>query len=323
MLFSTTAELEQIHPSVAMRVKRALPCLYYAGLICLILALARPQFGSRRTHVVGNGISIVMCVDRSGSMAAQDFSINGIPVDRLQAVKKTFRDFVQGSSKFKGRPNDLIALVTFGGFVDACCPLTLDHDSLVELLEKIETPRPLYDRNGNVIHTQIIDEEGGTAIGDALATGVDLLKDSPNKTKVVVLLSDGVQTTGALDYIEGIKIAKAYGVKVYAIGAGSSDPAPFPHYLPDGGVVMRRAVLDFDPEALQTIAEATGGKYFYAGDSKALTRVCEEIDNLERTKFTAGVYADYADSYRLLLAIGATLLTLYVALATTRFRSFP
>ena len=264
----------------------------------------------------------MMCVDRSGSMAAEDFEINRAPVSRLTAVKKVFRDFVEGSKDFKGRPNDLISLIAFGGFVDSYCPLTLDHQSLLELLDSIETPVPLYDTRGNLIRTRVIDEESGTAIGDALAAAVERVKDSTNKTKIIVLLSDGMQTAGELSPEDGIKIAQAYGVKVYTIGIGSSEPAPFPQYLPTGQTVMTLQQMDFNPETLQTIAQATGGRYFYAGDVDALKKVCEEIDQLERTQFDAGSYAEYRDLYYPFAFFGVIAAMSFVVLKSTRFSAF-
>lgn len=322
-LFSTTSELEGIRPTVAARFKKFLPALFYVGATLIIVALARPQFGIRESRAVGNGISIAMCVDRSGSMAALDFVSNGRRVNRLQAVKSVFKDFVAGSNDFPGRPNDLIALITFGGFVDSCCPLTLDHSSLLEALDKIETPVPLYDSSGRPIRTRVIDEESGTAIGDALATAVERIKNSTNKTKIVVLLSDGTQTTGALSPEEGIKIANAYNVKVYTIGVGTSDPVPFPVYLPSGEVALTRQILEFDERALRTIADATGGRYFYAQDVDGLKSVCEEIDRLERTRFEGDAFAEYRDLYGVFASLGIAALALQALLVATRFRTFP
>lgn len=322
-LFSSVEGLDAVNAGIAARVKRFLPLLFYVGAALIVLALARPQSGVRESRVVGNGISIVMCVDRSGSMAAEDFQINGAPTTRLEAVKKVFREFINGSKDFHGRADDLVGLVAFGGFVDSYCPLTLDHASLLELLDTIETPTPLYDSRGVIIHTEVIDEESGTAIGDALATAVERVKESTNKTKIVVLLSDGMQTAGELAPEEGIKVAQAYGVKVYSIGVGSSGPVPFPHYLPGGEKIMTLQELDFDPSTLRMIADATGGRYFYASDVEELKKVYEEIDRLERTKFDAGTYAEYRDLYLPLAALGGLALLLLVVLNATRFRSFP
>jgi len=315
-LFSTVSELENVKPSSAVYVKRFLPCLFYFGAALLIVALARPQCGVRESRIVGNGISIAMCVDRSGSMATEDFYLNGRQVDRLTAVKQVFHDFVAGSRDFRGRPDDLIALITFGGFVDSCCPLTLDHASLLDLLEKIQTP-PRLERRAPYANTRVAAEESGTAIGDSLATAVDKLKDSTNKTKIVVFLSDGQQTAGVLSPEEGTRVAKAYGVKVYTIGVGTSET------VASFGGFLTRQPLDFDPATLQTIAQETGGRYYYAGDVDALKKVCEEIDRLERTKFDAGSYAEYNDQYLPFVLLGAFSIFLYAFLKRGRFRTFP
>ena len=322
-LFSTTLGFDEIPASLAAKFKRFLPFLVYFGAALLVVALARPQFGIQRSRIVGDGVSIVMCVDRSGSMAAEDFERDGRPVSRLTAVKKVFKDFVEGSKDFRGRTNDLVGLIAFGGFVDSCCPLTLDHASLVELLETIETPVPLFDSRGVMIRTRVLDEESGTAIGDALATAVERVKDSPAKTKIVVLLSDGMQTAGELSPEEGVKIAQAYGVKVYTIGVGSSGPVPFPSYLPSGEHIMTLQELNFNPATLHMIADSTGGRYFYANDLEKLKEVYEEIDSLERTKFDAGSYAEYRDVYLPFAIIGVLCLAISALLSSTRFRTFP
>ncbi|MCF0234324.1 MAG: VWA domain-containing protein [Thermoguttaceae bacterium] len=323
-MFSTTYELENIQPTTAALIKNFIPALFYLGAILVVVALARPQCGLGERNVFGEGISIAMCIDRSGSMAALDFMESERRLDRLQAVKKVFKEFVVGSDDFPGRPNDLISLISFGGFIDAKSPLTLDHTSLLELLDSIETPRPVTDAIGRPIRTAVIDEESGTAIGDALATAVDRLKESPTKTKIVVLLSDGAQTTGALSPEQGIKVAKAYGVKVYTIGVGSNGPVPFPIYGRDGEVQgYSMQDLKFDDSTLQTIADATGGEYFFAGDFEGLKRVCETIDRLERARFDGGTYAEYRDYYGIFAALGVALLALEAVLSATRFRTFP
>ncbi|MBR4832949.1 MAG: VWA domain-containing protein [Thermoguttaceae bacterium] len=323
-LFSTTFELENIRPTFEQRLKRWFPAVYLVGATLIVVALARPQLGVVESKIRGEGIAIAMCVDRSGSMAALDcFDARGRRVDRLTAVKSVFKDFIAGSAELPGRPNDLIALIAFGGFVDTRSPLTLDRASLLETLDKIETPKPLYDARGNVVRTQVIDEESGTAIGDALAASVERIKDAPTKTKIVVLLSDGMQTTGALTPEEGVKVANAYGVKVYTIGFGASGPTPFPTTLPNGETAITTQILEFNDAALKTIANATGGRYFYASDVDALKQVCEEIDRLERVEFESGSYAEYRDIYVVFAALGIATLSTLAFLCATRFRTFP
>lgn len=322
-LLPSLENLKELPLTNADRLRKILPSFPILTSVLFILALARPQYGIQEARLPGEGISIVMCVDRSGSMAAEDFQIDGIPVSRLEAVKKVFREFVEGTEHFRGRPNDLIGLIAFGGFVDTFSPLTLDHTSLLSILETIQTPIPLFDSNGNPVRSEVADEESGTAIGDALAIAVERIKNSPSKTKIIVLLSDGMQTVGMLSPEEGIKVAQAYGIKVYTIGVGSSEPVPFPTYLPTGTPVMTSQVLEFDSTTLETIAASTGGRYFYANDVKKLKEVYSEIDNLERTKFTGETYAEYGDLYRYFAFCGLILIVIYSILTLTRFRAFP
>lgn len=323
-LFSTTFELENIRPTFEQRLRPWLSVVYIIGASLLVVALARPQFGVVETKIRGEGIAIAMCVDRSGSMAALDcFDERGRRVDRLGAVKSVFKDFIKGSDVLPGRPGDLIALIAFGGFVDSRSPLTLDHASLLDALDNIETPKPLFDSQGNVVRTQVIDEESGTAIGDALAIAVERLKNAPTSTKIAVLLSDGMQTTGALTPEEGIAVANAYDVKVYTIGFGESGPAPFPTTLPNGETAITMQLLEFNDVALKAIAEETGGRYFYASDVDALKEVCEEIDSLERDAFESGSYAEYRDVYVVFAALGIATLSALALLEATRFRAFP
>ncbi len=322
-LLPSIANLKELSPSNADRFKKILRVFPILTSALFIIALARPQYGIQESKMPGNGISIVMCVDRSGSMAAEDFQIDGVPDSRLEAVKKVFREFTEGSEHFHGRPNDLIGLIAFGGFVDAHSPLTLDHSSLLSILDTIQTPIPLFDSYGNPIRTEVADEEPGTAIGDALAVAVERVKNSPSKTKIVVLLSDGMQTAGILSPEEGIKVAQTYGVKVYTIGVGTSAPVPFPTYLPSGNPVMTSQVLEFDPTTLETIAAATGGQYFYANDIENLKQVYSEIDSLERSKFIGETYAEYGDLYGIPVFCGLILILIYSILTLTRFRAFP
>lgn len=323
ILLPSLGNLKKLPPTNADRIRKILSYFPILTSVLFILALARPQYGIQESKLPGEGISIVMCVDRSGSMAAEDFKIDGIPVSRLEAVKKVFREFVEGTEHFRGRPDDLIGLIAFGGFVDTFSPLTLDHSSLLSILDTIQTPTPLFDSNGNLIRSEVADEESGTAIGDALAIAVERIKNTPSKTKIIVFLSDGMQTAGMLSPEEGIKVAQAYGVKVYTIGVGTSDPVPFPTYLPTGEPVMTSQVLEFDSTTLETIAASTGGRYFYANDLKNLKEVYSEIDNLERSKFTGETFAEYGDLYGILVFCGFMFILLYSILTFTRFRTFP
>ena len=233
VLFSDVSILQTLPATLALRVKRALPWLRLLGLALVVVALARPQHGTEEFRIHSEGIAIQMCIDRSGSMAALDFNLDDRQVDRLSVVKRVFHDFVMGKGKLPGRPDDLIGLITFGGFVEPKCPLTLDHGALVQVLDAVEIPHPIFDNRGQEINRRLWQEDSQTAIGDALALAANRLKDAKAKSKVIILLTDGEQTAGVLPPVEGAKIAKTLGVKVYAIGIGTNGPVPIPDPYPD------------------------------------------------------------------------------------------
>ena len=195
----------------------------------VIVGLARPQLGEDEFRVDTEGIAIEMCIDRSGSMLAMDFSTNTSRVTRLDAVKQAFRDFVVGNDLVAGRPNDLIGLIVFGGFADALCPHTLDHGTLLALLETVEVPMPVLDRSGNINpdFEDLFQQERLTAIGDAVALAVDRLRGLETETKIVILLSDGENTAGVVTPDEAAKVAMELGIKIYTIGIGRTGSAPF------------------------------------------------------------------------------------------------
>ncbi|MEO1998482.1 MAG: VWA domain-containing protein, partial [Planctomycetaceae bacterium] len=191
VLYSSVEILKQLPKTLALRVKRLLPWLKVLGLCLIVVALARPQHGREEFRIRTEGISIEMCVDRSGSMLAQDFVLDEKRVNRLEAVKHVFQQFVAGDGEFEGRADDLIGVVGFGGFADAVCPQTLDHGALLEVLKTLKVAEPVRDASGRVINAEMLGEEQATAIGDAVALAVDRLKDVEAKSKVIILLSDG------------------------------------------------------------------------------------------------------------------------------------
>ncbi len=171
VLYSSVELLKKLPVTWAQQVKRLLPWIFIAGLALFIVALARPQHGKEEFRIRAEGIAIEMVVDRSGSMQAMDFELDNKRANRLAVVKKVFKDFVTGEGGSGGRPDDLIGLVDFGGFVEAKCPLTFDHGALLQLLDTVKIPQPITDSQGNIINARLLQEEQMTAIGDALATG--------------------------------------------------------------------------------------------------------------------------------------------------------
>jgi len=309
--YSSIADLTALSPSLATRLRWLLPLLRTLALVLCILALARPQRGIEAIKVSSEGIAILMVVDISGSMAALDLQVDGRQSSRLDAVKQTFRTFVQGGShkNLTGREGDLIGMVTFARYPDSVCPLTLDHNTLLSLLEQIE-----------IVTSP---DEDGTAIGEALALGVERLKDSTAKSRVLLLLTDGVNNAGDTEPRQAAQIAKALGIKVYTIGAGTRGVAMVPVRSPSGQTVLQRMRVDIDEPMLTDIATLTGGQYFRATDGAALQAIYPEIDRLEKTTNVTEHYQQYAELFPLLLLPGLGCLVLELVLVNTRFRKIP
>jgi len=325
VLYSDVSLLRTLPATLALRIKRALPWVRLLGLALIITALARPQHGTEEFRIHTEGIAIQMCIDRSGSMAALDFNLDGEQVNRLAIVKRVFRDFVLGRGKLSGRPDDLIGLITFGGFVEPKCPLTLDHGALVQVLDEVEIPHPIFDNRGQEINQRLWREDSQTAIGDALALAANRLANVKAVSKVIILLTDGEQTAGILKPVEGAKIAKTLGIKVYTIGIGSNDVVPIPDPYPDafGRRVLRQQVFPLDEQTLKQIAEVTGGKYFSAQDTGSLENVYAEINRLEKSLSEGRLYSEYHEWYQYFMFPGLGLIFVEILLAGTRFRNLP
>lgn len=323
VLYSSVRLLESLPVTLAQRVKRLLPWLRFSGMLLVIVALARPQLGLKDFQIQTEGISIVMCIDRSGSMQALDFQLNGNRVDRLEAVKAVFHDFVAGNGHLPGRADDQIGLVSFGGFAEAKAPLTLDHGALLDVLETVEIAQPVYDRVGNVINLRFLDEERATAIGDAVALAVERLRDSQAKSKVIILLSDGENTAGAIEPEDAAKAAESFGIKIYSIGVGTTGMAPFKMMDPFGREQLVRQPVHLDEASLKLLADTTHGRYFNAKDTNALEDVYHDIDRLEKTQLEGRLYTEYRELFQWWLLPGLGLIVTELTLRCTRFRSLP
>ena len=317
--FSNLTVLRTLPRSFVQRLAPFVPSLLYIGIALWITALARPQFGNEDYRVRSEGIALMICIDRSASMAAVDFTIDQYPATRLEVVKKTLRDFVSGNGTLTGRVDDMIGLLAFGGYVDAHCPLTLDHGTLLEMLNQIQLPR----REMRQQEAELSLQEGATAIGDALAMAADRLRETDAKSKVILFLSDGDQTFGVLSPMEGAEVAQAFGIKIYTIGIGSNGEAPYLIYDAFGNRRTMMQLVSMDEDVLRNIADATGGKYFNARNTKALEEVYAEIDLLERTVHEERVYTQYSELFRYPLVAGLGFLALYALCICTRFRRLP
>ncbi len=259
----------------------------------LLVALARPQMGKAESRVFSEGIDIMLAVDVSGSMLAEDFTVNGARASRLEAVKSVVRQFVDG------RPNDRIGLVLFAARPYTQCPLTFDHGWLLKNLERAKV--------GMI--------EDGTAVGSALATAVSRLEPSTAKSKIVVLLTDGQSNAGKVSPTTAAQAAATLGYRVYTIGAGTRGLAPYPATDMFGNRIYQPMQVDIDEDTLTKIAEETGGKYFRATDTASLEKIYEEIDQLEKSPAEAPRFLDYREigiwliAPALLLLVGETMLS--------------
>lgn len=286
--FSTVSLARSVSPTLRQRLMWLPKALTLAAVVFMILGLARPREGREQTVIDTEGIAIEMVVDRSGSMRALDFQIEGENVDRLTAIKNVAGKFVTGDGGLNGRFSDLVGLITFAGYADGITPPTLDHGFLVNNLNRTEIVS--------------IPKEDGTAIGDAIALAVEKLnalddrQDEKVKSKIVILLTDGENTAGDLDPLAAADLAQTMGIKIYTIGVGTKGQAPIP--VTDafsGRQVIRWMPVNIDEETLQKVAEITEGKYFRATDTDSLERIYAEIDQLEKTKVEADHFVDYRE----------------------------
>ena len=318
VVYSSVRLLESLPMTLAQRLKRLLPWLRFAGASMIIVALARPQHGLKDFRIQTEGIAIVMCLDRSGSMQALDFQLDGQRVNRLEAVKAVFHDFVAGDGRLPGRPDDQIGLVSFGGFAEAKAPLTLDHGALLDVLETIDIAQPVFDRQGNVINRSYLEEERATAIGDAVALAVERLRDTPAKSKVIILLSDGENTAGVIEPADAAKAAESFGIKIYSIGVGTTGKAPFRMIDPFGREQLVSQAVRLDEATLRMLAETANGRYFNAKDTNALEDVYQAIDRLEKTQLEGRLYTEYRELFQWWLLPGLALLVTELSLRCTR-----
>lgn len=261
----------------------------------LIVALARPQDFTTGTNINAEGIDIAIVLDISGSMLAEDFKPN-----RLEAAKQVVDKFIQG------RISDRIGLVIFSRDAFTQCPLTIDYSVLRNLLAEI--------RSGML--------EDGTAIGNAIANGVNRLKDSDAKSKVIILLTDGVNNAGEVDPLSAAEIARTFGIRIYSIGVGTRGEAPYPIQTPFG-IRYQMVPVEIDEALLKQISERTGGKYFRATNNRALEEIYNKIDQMEKTKIEVTSYRSARELYFNWLALAFFFLFFEFGLSKTILRKLP
>ena len=303
--YSSLALVAGAPRSLRTRLAKLPAGLLACAVLALSVALAGPRTGDATSKVHKEGIAIAMVVDRSGSMQARDFVEGDASASRLDVVKQVFRDFV----KKPDRADDLIGLVTFARYADGACPLTSDHGNLLSILDQQEIVRER--------------EEDGTAVGEGLALAVERLRHQEVRSKVVILLTDGVNNAGNITPLQAAELAEQYGIKVYTIGAGRTGWAPVPVRLPGGAVALRRAFVEMDEDTLREIAERTGARYFHATDADALEQVIGEIDHLERSEIVEVRYLEYEPHYAGFVAAALVLMLSASLLSGTWLRRLP
>lgn len=294
VLLSSTRNFKGVKSSGKTTLRHGLFVLRLLGLSAIIIAFARPQSSTSWQDVTTEGIDIVLALDISGSMLAQDFKPN-----RLEASKQVALEFIEG------RPNDRMGLVIYAGESFTQCPLTTDHAVLKNLFADIE--------NGMI--------EDGTAIGLGLANAVNRLKDSDAKSKVVILLTDGVNTAGAIPPITAAEIAQSFGVRVYTIGVGTQGKAPYPVKTPFGKTQIQYFDVDIDENTLIEVAQMTDGSYFRATDNQKLKEIYKKIDELEKSKINVTEFQNKTEEFKPWILVALLLLGLEFLLKNTWFRS--
>ncbi len=292
---SSLAWTDNLRANLRTRLRHTPFVLRMIAIALLIIVMARPQIFTKQKHTNIEGIDIVMALDVSGSMKAMDLKPN-----RLEAAKEVAIEFING------RKNDRIGLVIFSGEAFTQCPLTTDHNVLKNLFKPIES--------GMI--------EDGTAIGDGLATAINRIKDSQAISRVIILLTDGVQNSGSIDPISAANIAKEYGIRVYTIGAGSKGTAPMMVQTPFGEQRVDVEV-NIDEEILQKIASTTDGKYFRATSNKSLEKIYAEIDQLEKSKIDVNIFQNKSEEFLGFAIAAFVLLLIELLLRITIFRIKP
>ncbi len=292
---SSTEVFENTRRSARQYLYHGLIVLRLLAIALLIIAFARPQSSLKRQNVSIEGIDIVMALDISSSMLAQD-----LRPDRLEAAKSVAMEF------FNGRPNDRIGLVVFSGEAFTQCPLTTDHTVIENMMDEIKS---------GII-------EDGTAIGDGLATAINRLRESQAISKVIILLTDGVNNTGSLDPRSAAEIAKLYGIRVYAIGVGTYGMAPYPVQTPFG-VQLQNMEVQIDEDLLKSVVNLTDGKYFRATSNKSLEEIYKEIDQLEKSKIDVTEFRRKNEEFLPLALLALLFFGLEILLRNTVFRNIP
>ncbi|MCX5677488.1 MAG: VWA domain-containing protein [Candidatus Omnitrophica bacterium] len=300
-VFSSKDLLEGIKPTFRLRFSKYLILFRAGAIILFIFALARPQAVLEGSKTVSEGVDIVLDLDTSTSMLAEDFRIGPNRVNRFDVVKDVVKEFI------RKRKDDRIALVAFAARAYTVCPLTSDYSWLNENLDRV--------RIGMI--------EDATAIGSAIATSVNRLRTSKTKSKVIILLTDGVNNAGTISPLVAAEAAKALKIKVYAICVGSKGLVPYPLKDMYGRTVYKNIPIEMDEEILKKIASLTGAKYYLASDTETLRKIYDDINKLERSNIEHFGYREYEELFYFFLIPGLIMLALEIFLTNTFFMRIP
>jgi Ca-activated chloride channel family protein len=279
-----------------------LAALRWLVLALCIVALAQPRLANSHTEVKASGVDIVAALDLSGSMISEDFVVHGDRVNRFNMARSVLKSFIDK------RPNDRIGLVVFAAQAFIAAPLTLDHDYLQENLDRLAI--------GTI-------NSDATAIGDALSTAINRLRDLKAKSKIIILATDGQNNSGKIQPLVAAGAAAALGVKVYTVGIGERGQAPMPARDMFGRKVYQMVPVDVDEITLQKIADQTGGKYYRADNAEKFRQIYDEIDKLEKTEAVINKYTEFKELFPWLVGGGLALLLLEIVLGQTIFRRLP
>jgi len=277
IVFSRTSVLAR-GPQSGSWIPHAIFLLRNLALVGLVVALARPRASARVENLTSQGINIVIAIDLSSSMLAQDFR----PQNRIQVAKQRVKAFIAG------RQNDRIGIVAFAAEALTQVPLTTDYPVVMQAVDNLQA--------GQL--------EDGTAIGTAIVTAANRLRDAPGKSKVLILLTDGINNRGNVDPRTAAQAAEAYGIKIYTIGVGTQGMAPVPVGRGPNGLIFQMQPVELDERMLSDIANMTGGRYFRARDAAALQAIYEQIDRLERSPVQSRTVVRYAELFRWPLSLG-------------------
>ena len=300
-LYSSVGLVKNIIGISRSSVGRLLLRMRWLALLLLLAALARPQLGEGQAKIRASGIDIVVAIDLSGSMRAEDFELKGESVNRLVIAKDVLEKFV------RKRSNDRIGLVAFAGRAYIATPLTLDHDFLLQNLERLNL--------GSL--------EDGTAIGSAISAAVNRLRDIEAKSKIVVLMTDGQNNAGKVPPITAAEAAQSLGIRIYTIGVGTRGIARMPYQNVFGQKGYIDQQVDIDEEMLTKVAEMTGGKYYRADNTSTFRRIYDEIDKLEKTEVEIDKYQRYRELFPYFVVSGLVILLLEIILGNTVWRRLP